>query len=374
MADITVPQETVSRYLTPPQIRADAIPPGQALRLLAMHTGNTLVARFIAHGVLLSICSLFLLSGVALGFLIDRTLPFAKGIDFALALACCLMIAGFGILVYRMGMTNWSDCSGALGRIAKNMVLSPRWTNAIPALLSLVVLVAVMNAIVASLPDLGAHSGAANLIALDRAFHLGVLPHQITHAFAGGSGLTVLLDQLYQISLLWVLAFYVAIACAKYDTPNRQQFLISLSLAWVAGALLMVLVSSAGPAFSIQMIPGNSPYADLFTRLAAIDAETKLWSLGLQQAHIQAVNSAGAGAHFAAVAAMPSLVTASLTIVTLTALNVRTSLGVLASALLLLSTIAAVHLGWNYAIDCYAGAILGFVSWKAVGWVMLRTA
>jgi len=374
MADITAPQGTVSRYLTPPHIQTDTLPASQTVQLLAMHTGSTLAGRFFAHRVLLAVCSLFLVAGIALSFLIDRALPFARGIDFALALTCCLLITSFGILIYRLGMTEWSQRSGALGRIAKNMVLSPRWTNAIPALLSLVVLVAVMNAIVASLPDLGAHSGAANLIALDRAFHLGVLPHQITHAFAGDSVLTVFLDQIYQISLLWVLVFYLAIACAKHDTPNRQQFLISLSLAWVAGALLMVLVSSAGPAFSIQMIPGNSPYADLFTRLAAIDAETTLWSLGLQQAQIQAVNSASAGAHFAAVAAMPSLVTASLTIVALTAFGVRFSLGFVASALLLLSTIAAVHLGWNYAIDCYAGAILGFVSWKAVGWVMLRTA
>lgn len=340
MADITAHQETVSRYLTPPRVRAATIPSGQAALLLAMHTGNTLAGRFLAHRALLSICSLFLLAGIALSFLVDHTLPFARGIDFALALASCLMLTGFGILIYRFGMTRWTDRSGALGRIAKNMVLSPRWTNAMPALLSLAVLVAVMNAIVASLPDLGAHSGAANLSALDRAFHLGLLPRQIAHALVGSTVLTVFFDQLYQISLLWVLAFYVAIACAKHDTPIRQQFLISLSLAWVAGALLMVLVSSAGPAFSIQMISGNSANTDLLARLAAT----------------------------------PSLVTASLMIVTLTAFGVRVSLGVLAGVLLLLSSIAAVHLGWNYAIDCYAGAILGFVAWKAVGWVMLRTA
>lgn len=340
MADFTAHQETLSRYLSPPPARAATIPLGQTALLLAMHTGNTLAGRFLAHRVLLSICGVFLLAGVLLSFLIDRALPFARGIDFALALTCCLLLTGSGILIYRLGMTQWNDRSGALVRIAKNMVLSPRWTNAIPALLSLVVLVAVMNAIVASLPDLGAHSGAANLVALDRAFHLGVLPHQITHALAGSSILTVFLDQLYQISLLWILAFYLAIACAKNDTPNRQQFLISLSLAWVAGALLMVLVLSAGPAFSLQMISGNSANTDLLARLAAT----------------------------------PSLVTASLMIVTLTAFGVRVSLGILAGVLLLLSSIAAVHLGWNYAIDCYAGAILGFVAWKAVGWAMLRTA
>lgn len=340
MADIIAHQETVNRCLAPSHAKPATIPLGHSALLLAMHTGNTLAGRFLAHRILLSVCGLFLLAGIALSFLVDKALPFAKGIDFAAAIASCLILSGFGILIYRFGMTQWSDRYGALGRITKNMVLSPRWTNAVPALLSLSVLVVVLNAIVAWLPEIGMHSDATNLIAMDRAFHLGVLPDEIAYTFAGSTVLTVFLDQLYQISLLCVLAFYVTIACAKHDTPIRQQFLISISLAWVAGALLMLLMSSTGPAFSIQMNTGNTAYADLFSRLAA----------------------------------MPSLVTASLAIATLTAFGIRNSLGILACAMLLISSIAAVHLGWNYAIDCYAGAFLGFVAWKAGGWMMLKMA
>ena len=370
MAEIAANQNHTRRQTVPPFVMAPAASRGEALRLLALHTRNTVIGRLLAHKILISVCAALLTVALALGLAVDRMLPLIKGFEFGLALTSCATVAVAGILAYRFAVAFFFDKDRGALDIARGMLLSPRWTNAVPAFLSLAILVAAMNAVVASLPALDGSSGNPALIALDRALHLGALPHQITHAVASHAVLTVFLDKVFQTSLIWVLVFYAAIACARQDTPNRQQFLISLSLAWAAGAAIMVLMSTAGPGLSLQMAAGQGPYGDLYGRLAAVDANHSLWTFDMLRARLEA----GTGTHFAAITALPSLVTASLTVVALAALGVDRRIGLLACAIALMSSIAAVHLGWNHAIDCYAGAILGFIAWKSAGWLVRRMA
>lgn len=200
---------------------------------------------------------------------------------------------------------------------------------------------------------------------LERALHGGVDPWRITHAVLGAPWLTWLVDRAYV--LLWtpiVFGSLIAWTLAPHS-QQRTRTITAYFLAWIViGTIGAIALATAGPCFYAG-VTGSDFYAELFTRLDAVDATHPLLARGYQDAMWQAYLSGAP--HNPGISAMPSMHVAFPAILACSAWSVRRWLAVAYGVLTLIVLVGSVHLGWHYALDGYLSLALAPLVWWLAG-------
>lgn len=202
----------------------------------------------------------------------------------------------------------------------------------------------------------------------DRALHFGRLPHEWLAPLFQHPLVTFLMNVTYNLWFLVILAFFFWQGFRKEDSPLRQRYLISYLLTWLFGTCLLgTILSSAGPCFYALVEQGPNPYAGLMSYLRAANEIYPIWAVPTQdtlwQSHLARFGEVEG------ISAMPSMhvATTILFITCARAAGVRW-LVYFTIPFSLCIFLGSVLLGWHYAVDGYAGALIALVCWKLSGW------
>ena len=218
-----------------------------------------------------------------------------------------------------------------------------------------------------------------DLMELDRTLHFGFHPWEITHALFGSVFMTSVLDFLYQLWFILLMAFTVWMVTNYKLGAVRTKFLVSYVLTWsLLGTLLAAILSAAGPCFYGDFVQGENVYGPLMERLNEISNILKadggdvglyamlnqglLWSF-----YTDDYIGLGSG-----ITAMPSMHVSFAMLLFLSVRELNRKAGYVALLYLVLIQIGSVHLGWHYALDGYVSIILTWVIWRFSGWLTAR--
>jgi membrane-associated phospholipid phosphatase len=204
------------------------------------------------------------------------------------------------------------------------------------------------------------------MMKLDRFLHFGFHPYEIVHAFLGWHYPLTFFSLLYNY-WLFVTYFFLFGACfVRPDNISRMQYLLAFLFTWTFGGNLMATAfSSAGPPYYALLGLGDA-YEPMMATLRAhfesgfvseVDTQERLWNL------LNRLNSVNA------ISAFPSMHVASSTLMAIYAFRITPWLGYLMTAFAIGIMIGSVLLGWHYAVDGYAGALIALGSWKLAGWL-----
>jgi len=202
---------------------------------------------------------------------------------------------------------------------------------------------------------------------LDKSLHLGFHPYEILFGIFPSSQIINFLAYNYSFWLS-VLFFAMYTTCfVRSDSPARMQFLLAISLVWaVGGNLIATVFSSAGPVYFERLGLGQT-FAPLDQLLqdrsgralrGVFTLQDKLWEMYAMPES------------FSIISAFPSMHVATSTLMTIIAFKYRRWAGILMSLFAGLIMLGSVMLGWHYAVDGYAGALIAVLSWKASGWLI----
>lgn len=204
----------------------------------------------------------------------------------------------------------------------------------------------------------------------DKALHFGEHPYQIAHAFFGWHYVVSFFTGLYNI---WLFLLYFVLLGACFMRPEsllRMQFLIAFLLTWaVGGNLVATIFSSVGPVYFSHIGLGDT-FANLMnmlkehastSSLTVVDSQALLWSLHTSEPQVNAIS------------AFPSMHVASSVLMAIFLAQLSRPLGIFASVFAAGIMIGSVLLGWHYAVDGYAGAMIATLCWILSGWLVRIT-
>lgn len=197
---------------------------------------------------------------------------------------------------------------------------------------------------------------------LDAALHLGdawkLLPHW--------EPLTRIFQVQYVVLWLALLAITSCYATMYAKRPVRAQYIWTFLICWILlGNIVAMAVMSAGPAYYAE-VTGSERYQPLMSYLA-LSTDSGYSSIRLQEMLWLRYTSESIGMG-AGISAFPSLHLSMATLWTLLAFRVHSKLGWLMAAFTCATQIAAVHLGWHYAIDGYFSIAATVGVWRIVGY------
>lgn len=202
---------------------------------------------------------------------------------------------------------------------------------------------------------------------LDRSLHLGIDPYAALHAFLGGDLSLSFFGGLYNLWLFLAYFTLFATCFLRPDSEVRMQFLVAFLLIWaIGGNLFATAFSSAGPPYYALLGLGGQ-FSPLFDRLAehaaagglsVLDTQNLLWKFYTAPDSINAIS------------AFPSMHVASTVLMAILGLALSRWIGLALAVFAACIMIGSVLLGWHYAVDGYAGALIAVLSWKASGWLI----
>jgi hypothetical protein len=191
---------------------------------------------------------------------------------------------------------------------------------------------------------------------LDAWLHLGIDPAVVATELAAEYGLLPWLDRAYVLyypaQVVVPLAFLVSVKLR----PLRGRFFFAYCLLWMLGGAMYLAWPSLGPVYyrgSRFLWLDQAPYAQYLQELLIRDyvrfrTDPSYYTVKLYQG----------------VAALPSLHVGVLTLFAIAAARWR-ALALGLWLLTFVTFIGSLALGWHYAVDGYAGALLAWVAWLA---------
>ncbi len=217
------------------------------------------------------------------------------------------------------------------------------------------------------IPMIQPFSWDQSFMELDQTLHFGLHPYETLHMLLGGHYILSWFAGLYNA---WLLLMYLVLFGACFLKPNskpRMQYLVAFVLAWAIGGNLMATIfSSAGPPYYALLGLGDA-YAPLFARLqdhaangglSVIETQKTLWQLLIQPDSLNTIS------------AFPSMHVASSVLIVMFGFRLSIWLGRAFAVFAVCIMLGSVLLGWHYAVDGYAGALVAVLSWKAAGWLI----
>jgi hypothetical protein len=224
------------------------------------------------------------------------------------------------------------------------------------------------------IPNLHYYALDPVLAAWDRALHFGHYPHEFFLPLVQKFDLAHTIDAFY---VTWFPVLYAVsqfVFVAEWDQYRRMRFLWTFCLTWlVAGNILAIALSSVGPLLFHDFYPALAdPYAALTAYLHAQNAEHKMILFKIVQGVDELTRNHDI-VKLNAFSAMPSMHIAMTVLFFLYARTVKPALAwlfFLPYALLI--TASSVCLGWHYAVDGYAAALVTGLLWWFSGWLVHR--
>jgi hypothetical protein len=296
---------------------------------------------------------------------------FAMWLAFAAALGL--------ILLYRKRPVNGEGAGplGVLGEVIKQRWQRDRFASWLWPPLLFGTLMASFNAFKQLVLPAAGFRLDPLLAELDRRLFFGHDPWRVIRALIPTAGEARLIDAAYHA---WFAPMAIGvIACAWLPASTyrlRTQYLLSYVAIWVGiGSLLAFLLPSAGPCFYDHFVGPNPGFTELMRRLADAQAATgsQFTSLAIQSELLSHYGSqsliVGAG-----ISAMPSVHNALSVLFALAAFKINRIAGWVAAAYAVLIWLGSIYLGWHYAIDGLAAALLTLAIWPLAGLAADRLA
>jgi len=249
----------------------------------------------------------------------------------------------------------------------KSLVLTPsRLVNALPVILAVLLSCKAMLDIKTNIPAIYPFDWDETLMRLDRQLHGGVDPWQWLQPVLGYAPITFLINIVYILWIVVLFGAWVYMAFRPTFDETRQQFLIALMIAWLfGGALLATIFSSAGPVYYALIGLSPDPFAPLLDYLRASDATIPLLTLDSQK--LLWDGYIGQTKPFMGISAFPSMHCAMATLFALLGWRMHRVAGIGLTIFAALILFGSVHLAWHYAVDSYAGVLIGVASWWVAG-------
>lgn len=217
------------------------------------------------------------------------------------------------------------------------------------------------------IPLLNGFSWDEAFMEIDRTLHLGFHPYELVFSLLPSSNFLGFIA--YNYSFWFTLFFFVLYTTCfvRPDSPIRMQYLVAVILVWVIGGnLIATIFSSAGPVYYERLGLGSTftPLEQLLqgksgrAMRGVFFLQDKLWSMYQTPGGLSGIS------------AFPSMHVATSTLMAIVAFHFRRWAGVLMTIFASLIMLGSVMLGWHYAVDGYAGALIAVICWKASGWLI----
>jgi len=290
-----------------------------------------------------------------LGSMLTTSLP--------IALIAILLLRFVQMLVYE------KPTSPALALIddVQSLLRTPvRWMNALPATVAVLLCSNAMLDIKMNIPSLNPFSWDETLMQFDRQLHGGYDAWQWLQPLLGYAPITFLITNIYILWFFVLVGAWVYAAFRPTFDILRLQFFISLMIAWLfGGSLLAAMFSSAGPVYYGLIGLAPDPYAPLLQYLHTVDSAVPLMALDAQKLLWDGYT--GQIEPYLGISAFPSMHNAMATIIALMCWRLHRTAGIWLTVFAVLILLGSVHLGWHYAVDSYAGVLIGILSWWIAG-------
>ncbi|GAB2177801.1 phosphatase PAP2 family protein [Dongia sp. agr-C8] len=178
---------------------------------------------------------------------------------------------------------------------------------------------------------------------------------------------TRFLEGAYAFWGVLLVAVPFGVALRRPHCPLRTRFLISYLLVLVLlGNIAAGAFMSAGPFWFEFTGATVNDYAGLFSYLTQVDPNGDFSAIAFQR-YLWEVHQLGTTELGTGISAFPSIHVAAATLYVLLAWPFGRIPRIAATLYLILIMVGAVHLGWHYAVDCYAGSLGAAAIYTGVG-------
>ena len=269
---------------------------------------------------------------------------------------------------------NWKTTKTEIDSIMRDYFEGGRFTQALPVFLAVLMMLLMVAVIKSLIQYINPYHLDPLFAQWDYDLHFGAYPQYWLAPIIEKLSLVPFLNYAYNIwfgvmlGSLWYATFL------DKDPVRRKRFLWSSLLGWLLiGWVGATALSSVGPIFFAQFYPDlTDPYADYITHLKDIDATmTPLATLWVSDL-LYKMSQDMAVIDLNGISAMPSMHVAIATLSALYLWQVNRLWGIAAALFVVVIETGSVYLGWHYAIDGYASAIMIVVIWFLTGVVIKR--
>jgi hypothetical protein len=254
---------------------------------------------------------------------------------------------------------------GALRQLAD--LPMPRLLAGAALFLSVAVFYGTFTSVKNMLPEIAPFYADRAFADLDLALHGGVDPWVLLQPVLGHQPVTRAVEILYSSG--WTVLLYAVpglVAMLPAFAAVRRRFFLAFFAIWIVQGNLVALAGlSAGPAFFGAVAGDAARFAPLLDYLSFSGG--MLHSASAYQQYLWSSHLAGTAEFATGISAFPSLHVAMATLYVLFAwpFSRRVASALVAFWLVILA--GSVHLGWHYAVDGYAAALLTVLIWQAAG-------
>ncbi len=298
---------------------------------------------------------------------------FGRGGDFRPALYLPAFISsyllGCSIVLVVVGVRHWSGRSArpflCFARVWTPREFLHRLVAAAPFLVAWPFFMAGFTALKNLLNEVVPFTCDSTFVEIGRALHFG--QHAWQWLDIESPAVTRVLESTYAFWGVLLVAVPFAVALCRSDSPARSRFLISCILVFILlGNIAAGAFMSAGPFWFEFSGAKHNDYAGLFAYLTQVDPNGDFSAISFQrylwQSYVQGATHVGTG-----ISAFPSIHVAVAALYALYAWPLGRVPRLAAALYLVAIMVGAVHLGWHYALDCYAGFIGAVLIFGAVG-------
>lgn len=205
---------------------------------------------------------------------------------------------------------------------------------------------------------------------LDTALHFGRAPYQYLTALVDHPLIVFGFNFAYNFWFVIMVAMFFTSAIARRDSLLRHQFILSFMVLWlVAGFFIAMGFSSAGPCYFASLGLGDD-YKPLMDALDLANRSYPIWAVTTQDLLWNGYVGVSSGS--IGISAFPSLHVATAVLFAIYASRRWGRFGVALWVFAAIIFVGSIALGWHYAVDGYAGALLTVLTWKIVGFWLHR--
>lgn len=203
----------------------------------------------------------------------------------------------------------------------------------------------------------------------DAALHFGWQPWELAHAAFGHPLILTAVTGAYNF---WMFLMYFMLLLACFGPPQsaaRMRYLLAFVLCWaLAGSLMATVFSSAGPVY-VQRLGLGDQFAPLMALLQDHAARQPISVLETQDA-LWAWYAAPDSLN--GISAFPSMHVASSVLMACHGYRLHRLAGHALAGFAGVILLGSVLLGWHYAVDGYAGALVALAAWALAGRLVRR--
>lgn len=336
---------------------------------------NLLVDAFFRHRTVHAVALFTLGLGFVVGGRVGNLPDFGLLYEYTFYLVVYFWIAGCAYATFRLFWLAFVDRA----RSPLRMLLRPlqqmltdrnRIANGINGLAAMLVFMSGFVVLKGAIAVLVPFSWDQTLAHFGAGLHFGRTPYQWLWWIVESPLAVHLLNFCYNFWFAVLVAMVFSSVAAARDSLLRHQFLFSFMLVWLVGGFFIAMAfSSAGPCFYARLDLGDQ-YQPLMDALASANRQYPIWALSTQDRLWSGYTGSASGTM--GISAFPSIHVATSVLFALYLTRLSTKLGIVMWIFAAIIMLGSVVLGWHYAVDGYAGALIAVAIWKITGGALSR--